>query len=52
MITANLLLDIVAMECARLQARYSRQLAYSLKHSIENCSQTAAYGDMVTTDSL
>jgi len=25
---------------------------YSLKHSIENCDQTAADGDMVTIDSL
>jgi len=25
---------------------------YSLKHSIENCGQTAADGDMATTDSL
>jgi len=25
---------------------------YSLKHSIENCGQTAADGDMVTIDSL
>jgi len=32
--------------------RFRDMASYSLKHSVENCGQTAADGDMVTIDSL
>jgi len=31
---------------------FSRSATYSLKLFIKNCGQTAADGDMITTDSL